>query len=109
MARVTCSVGNFQNLAIPGKIQISVGAHLDLRVTALRDQGRQPSNLQLEPHYLEQIRLHQLQQEAGFGLNEVRVLVPFGDGVHGNAIAAHFARDGSQILVDVTTLSLDAA
>ena len=66
-------------------------------VAALRDQGRQPPDLQLQPHDHQQIRLPQFEQEAGLGFHEVRILVALGHRFDVDLVAAHFLRQSRQV------------
>src|SRR3954451_5913710 len=46
-----CPLWNLQDLGELGCVHIPSYASLDSRISALRDQRRQPANLQLQPHY----------------------------------------------------------
>ena len=80
--------GDLQNLAELGHVQIAALPDLDLGIAALRDQRRQPSDLQLQSDDHQQVGLAEIQQEAGLGLDEVGVLIALGDGIDSDVVAA---------------------
>ena len=96
-ARDLCR-GDLENLAELRHVDIAPASHLDLGISTLRDQGRQPSDLELQAHHHQQIRFLELQQEAGLRLDEMGILIAFGDGLDGNPIAADFGGQRSQVL-----------
>src|SRR6185503_4065658 len=65
--------GYVEDLGELRSIEISLGPDLNARVPALRDERRQPPNLELQAHRDQQICLAQLEQEAWLGLNEMWV------------------------------------
>src|SRR5262245_63614393 len=79
-------------------VHVSCRAWLNLGVTALLDQRRQPPNFQLSSDEDEDVGLLQLEDEARLGLDEVWVLVAPGKRLHARSIACHFSGDRSQIL-----------
>ena len=66
---------DLENRAPERRVEIAVGAGLNLRVAALLDQRRQPADLQLAADDDQQVGLLQLQDEARLGLDEVRILI----------------------------------
>src|ERR1051325_2813600 len=67
--------GDLENLAELRHVDIAPASHLDLGISTLRDQGRQPSDLELQAHHHQQIRFLELQQEAGLRLDEKGSLI----------------------------------
>ena len=89
---------NLEDSGRQGRIEISSSTRLDSRVPALLDERRKPAALQIAADHNQQVGAHELENEAGLGLDEMRVLVPARDGFDGDAIAAYFARQRCQIL-----------
>src|SRR5262249_43232952 len=87
----------FQDLDVVRYFHVSRRSDLDFRIAALRLQRRQPTDLELQADGDQQISFLQLQKKARLRFDEVWVLVALGDGVDGNAIAAHLAPDRSEI------------
>src|SRR5947209_19392431 len=81
-----------ENLVKLRSIEIAVWTNANSRVSAPRDERWQPANLQLQANGDQQIGLAQLEQEAWFRLNEVRILIAFGERFHADVVAAHFLR-----------------
>ncbi len=90
--------GDLEDLRGERGVEVAVRPHLDLRVAALLDERRQPADLQLPAHGHEEVGLGELQDEAGLGLDEVRVLVAAGDRLHLDPVAAHLAGEVGQVL-----------
>src|SRR2546430_12974150 len=59
---------------LQGGVEISVGALLNLRVAALRDERRQPADLEIASDHNEDVGVIELEDEARLRLDEVRVL-----------------------------------
>ena len=78
-------------------IEVAVRARLNLRVAAAVDERRQPADLQLAADDDEQVRAADLEDEARLRIDEVRVLVPLGEGDDRDLVAADLARQRGQI------------
>ena len=84
-----------RNLQDRGKlrgVQIALSRGLNFSVATLGYQRRQPANFQVQANQNQKIGIAQLEQEAGFRLYEMRVLVAFGQGLHIYLVAAHLLR-----------------
>src|SRR5437867_901245 len=68
-------------------------ARLDLAVSALLDERRQPPDLQLASDRHQEVGALELQNEARLGLDEVRILVPLCDRLDRDPVAANLAAD----------------
>src|SRR5262249_22582728 len=90
--------GNLQNLDVQRRVQVTLGAGLDLRVAALLNERRQPTDLQLTSNHDQQVGLLQLENEARLRLDEVRILIAAGDGLDRDAIAADPAGNRREVL-----------
>ncbi len=90
--------GDLQDLGGEGGVEVAVRTGLDLRVAGLRDERGQPADLQLAAHRDQEVRLVQLEDEAGFRLDEMRVLVAARERLDLDLVPAHFAGDGGQVL-----------
>ena len=66
-------------------------------VAALRDQWRQPADFQLQAHIDQQVGLAQLEQEAGLGFDEVRILIALGHRFYVDRVAADFLGQGGHV------------
>jgi len=84
---------NLEDLDRQRRVQIVFSPRLNFSVAALLDERGQPPDFELPPDDDEQIRTLQFQDEAGFGLDEVRILLPLGNRLDSDAIPAHLARD----------------
>ena len=84
---------DLHNLAVSGQVQVARGAHLNLRIAALRLKRREPPDFKLETDYRQQVSFLKFQQEAWLGIDKVRILIALGDGVDVNAIAPDLLRD----------------
>ena len=89
--------GDLEDLAEVRDVEISFSADLNFRVAALRLQRRQPADFELQADHHQQVRFLEPQQETGFGLDEVRVLVALRYGIDADVVAADLARDGRQV------------
>src|SRR5204863_5247143 len=89
---------NIENPRVERGVEITVGADLKLRVAALLNQRRQPPDFQFAADDDEQIGALQLQNEAGLGFDEVRILITARDEVDGRAVAGDLPADRRQIL-----------
>src|SRR5262249_20047494 len=85
------ALGNLEDLGKLRCIEIAVTARLDSSIAALRDQRRQPADFKIQANADQQIGVAQLEEKAGLGLNEVRILVAFGESFYINLIAADLA------------------
>ena len=92
-----CALRNFEDLGELRSVEISVCSALNSPVAGLRDQWRQPANFQVETHTDEQVGVPQFQQEAGFGLDEMRILISPGDRLHIDSITSDLLRQSGQI------------
>src|SRR3984893_625745 len=81
--------GNVENFSKLRSVKISVRADLNPWVAALRDQRRQPPNLQLQSDQYEQIRVKKLQEGTWFRFHKMGILIASGDRFHGDVISAH--------------------
>jgi len=88
---------NLQDLRELRSVEISVRTDLDPRISALRDQRRQPADFQLQSDYYQQVRLPQFQQKTRLCLHEMRVLITLRHGLNANAVAAYFLRERCQV------------
>src|SRR5260370_40175272 len=84
------SLRNLENFSELRRIQISRRGWLDISVATLSDQRRKPADLQLQSHTDQEIGVTQLQQEAGFGIDKVRILIAPGQRLNINLVAANF-------------------
>src|SRR5229473_1066730 len=84
------SLGDLQNFSKLGCIQVACGGGLNISVAALSDQRRKPADLQLQSYADQEIGMAQLQQEAGLGIDKVRVLIALGQRLNINLVAANF-------------------
>jgi hypothetical protein len=67
---------DLEDACLNRRIDVTVGTDLHLRVATLRDERWQPANLQLAADRDQDISLLQLQDEARFGFDKVRILIP---------------------------------
>ncbi len=79
-------------------IEIALRSGLDLRVPALRDERREPADLEIAADDDQQVRLVQDQDEARLRLDEMRVLVALGQRRDLDLVAPHFLGDGRHVL-----------
>src|SRR5260370_28405504 len=84
------SMTNLENFSELRRIQISRRGRLDISVATLSDQWRKPADLQLQSYADQKIGVAQLQQEAGLGIDKVRILIAFGQRLNINLFAANF-------------------
>src|SRR5262249_52783279 len=92
------SLRDLEDLGVERRVEITFGPHLDLAVPALLNQGRQPADLELATDDDQYVGFLQLQDEARFRLDEVRILVAARQPLDVRAIAGHFARDRREVL-----------
>src|SRR5216684_4562614 len=84
------SPGDLENLSELRRVQITSRCGLDIPITALGDQRRKPADLQLQSYADQEIGMAQLQQEAGLGIDKVRVLIALGQRLNIDLVAANF-------------------
>ena len=89
---------DFENLGLERRVQITVSAHLNLSITTLLDERRQPADLEIATDQDEKVGLLELENEARFRLNEVRILIAFCDRIDRYVIAADLTRNGCEVL-----------
>jgi hypothetical protein len=89
---------DIENPAPPRRVEVAVCADLDLPIAALLDERGQPADLQLAADDDQEVRLLQLENEAGLGFDEVGILVASGDRFHGDAIAAGLERGEPSVI-----------
>src|SRR5215471_81171 len=92
------SLWNFENPRLKRSIQVAIRAHLNFRVAALLDEGRQPPDFEIAPDQDEDVGSLQFENKARLGFDEVRILVPLGDRIDRDVIAADLVRDRREIL-----------
>lgn len=90
-AEILENLGELRGLQIPWR------SGLHARITALRDQGRQPSYLQLQADRNQQIGAVHFGDEAGLGLDEMRILVALAKRLDRDAVSTDFARQGCHV------------
>ena len=66
-------------------------------ITALRDERRQPADLEIKPDLDQQVGVLQLQQETRLGFDEVWILIALGDRFNIDAVASDFLRQGGHV------------
>jgi len=91
------STRDLENLSGQGRVEIPLSARLNLAVSALLLERREPPDLQLAADQHQQVGSLELQDEAGFGLDEVRILVPLRNRLDRNLVAADLAADRREI------------
>src|SRR5262249_39364556 len=91
------ALGNFQDLGEARGVKVAGTSGLDSAVAALSDQRRQPADFKVESDQDEQVGIAQLKQEAGFGFDEVRVLVALGQRLNFHLVAADLLRERGQV------------
>ncbi len=79
------------------RVKIAGRSDLNLRISRLLDQGREPSDFKLEANDDQQVGLAQLEQETRFCFDEVRVLVTTCDGIHFDPVTANFLNKSSEV------------
>src|SRR6185369_6021003 len=89
--------GNLQDLDVHRGIEISLAARLNLRVAAAADERRQPADLQLAADDDQEVGPADSQDEARLRIDKVRILVPLGERRDGDAVAANFLRERSEV------------
>ena len=100
---------DLQDLHVQRGVEVAGGAELNLRIAALRDERRQPADLEFPPDHDQQVGVRlSFEDEAGLGLDEVRILVALAKRVDRDLVAADFARDRGEILGGRTTLRTPA-
>ncbi len=92
--------------ACSGRVEVTLGTDLHLRVATLLDERRQPADLQFATDGNQDIGLLQLQDEARLGFDEVGILIAACDRFHGDSIAADFRAIDARSSVVVMTFSL---
>ncbi len=83
---------NLENLDVLRRVEDTRGASLDFRVAAARDQRGQPANLQFAADRDEHIGAADLEDEARFRIDLMRILIAPRERDDVHAIAADFAR-----------------
>jgi hypothetical protein len=65
-----------QNLDKPGGVHVAGSANLNAGIPALRDERRQPTDLELQSDKDQQIGVLEFKEETRFRFDEVRILGP---------------------------------
>ena len=78
------------------RIEIALPSRLDLRVPALRDERRQPADLELAADDDQQIGAIQLDDEARLRFDEMRILIATRERFDGDLVAADLADDATR-------------
>ena len=89
---------NLENRRAERSVQITCCARLNLAVSALLNERREPADLELAADGNQQVCFLELQDEARLRFDEMRILIAFRDRVDGRAIAGHLARNRREIL-----------
>ena len=89
---------DLQDFCRERRVEIAVRARLNARVAALLHQRRQPSHLELAPDRHQQLRIVQLEDEAGLRLDEVRILIAARQSLDLHLVTADLAHDRREVL-----------
>jgi hypothetical protein len=88
---------NVENPYAGRRVEVARRAGLNPGVAALGQQRRQPPDLQFTPHHHQQVGVVQLENEAGLGFDEVRILIAAGQRLDAHLVAADLADQRGEI------------
>jgi hypothetical protein len=67
--------GHIEHVDGRRSVEVAWGPELDVRVATAHDQRRQPTDLEIQPGVDEEARARKRDEQAGLGLDEVRILI----------------------------------